>query len=715
MTQRRGPPGRPGGKRRPTTKRRSSRKRHSAGYRQLVLSLLPTKRQPKKPDTEVRSRAIQRSRVIGVLIGLSYVGLSVQAARIMLTPDAQLENKARVQFEQAVEIRGRRGDILARDGSILATTAELYAVHLDPLQIATAAPAVAAALGPLLAIAPDHIQQRLEQRPDRRDILLKRGLTPNQADEVRAAMLELTQASGMPDNAVWLDAEQRRFYTGRSHAAPVIGLVGHSGNGVAGIERTMDRILRGEIKKYVQLRDRMGRRVTADAPSVSAGDSIMLTIDRRLQHTAEEALQAAVEETGAESAWLVAMDVETGAILALANRPTQNPNDTTQLRMASFKNRAALDAYEPGSVFKPFVAAAALEEGLYTPESLINCENGAWMVGRRVIHDDHPKGVISVSEVIKYSSNIGAAKLAFKLGADRTLSYLRDMGFGRYSGLDLPGETRGILRRADDIKPIELATTSYGHGVAVNAIQLAGALATLGNDGVLMKPMLVHEIRDEHGNVLEQFTPEEDRRVFSPETARATIDMMVTVTEEGGTGTRARVPGYVVAGKTGTAWKHENGGYSATDRIGSFVGLIPADDPQIAIVVTVDTPTIGLSYGGIVAAPAFATVAAEAMRLYSIPPDPVLLLADQEEEPEEEEEPVVALTPLPEAAPELIWTPSGDLMVPDLKGLSLRDALATVEGSGLQFSMSGSGRIIEQHPAPGSSLRPGDSVEVILQ
>lgn len=716
MTQRRGSAGRPASKRRPPTRRRrASRKRHSAGYRQLVLSLFPTKRQPRKPDSEVRSHAVRRSRLIGALITVSYLGLSGQAARIMLTPDAQLENKARVQFEQAIEVRGRRGDILARDGSLLATTAELYAVHLDPSRIGAAAPEVAEALGPLLELAPERIQQRLEQRPDRQDILLQRGLTPSQADEVRDAVSALTRTSSALRGAVWLDAEQRRFYTGRSHAAPVIGLIGHSGNGVAGIERTMDRTLRGEIQKYVQLRDRKGRRVTADAPSVSGGDSIMLTIDRQLQHTAEEALQTAMEETGAEAAWLVAMDVETGAILALANRPTQNPNDTARIQMALFKNRAALDAYEPGSVFKPFVAAAAIEEGLYEPDSLINCENGAWLVGRRVIHDDHPKGVITVSEVIKYSSNIGAAKMAFKLGADRTLSYLRDMGFGRYSGLDLPGETRGVLRSADNIKPIELATTSYGHGVSVNAIQLAGALATLGNDGVLMKPMLVKEIRDEHGNVLEQFTPEVDRRIFSPETARATIDMMVTVTEEGGTGTRARVPGYVVAGKTGTAWKHEQGGYSMTDRIGSFVGLIPADDPKIAIVVTVDTPTIGLSYGGVVAAPAFATVAAEAMRLYSIPPDPDLLLAEQDEPDESEEASVVTLPPLPETPPELIWTPAGDLMVPDLKGLSLRDALATVEGSGLHVSMSGSGRIVNQRPAPGTSIRPGGSVEVILQ
>jgi cell division protein FtsI (penicillin-binding protein 3) len=680
----------------------------------MLRSLLPSKRSPRTPDTEVRARGVRRSRFIGGIISVCYVGLTLQAARIMLTPDSQLESKARIQFEQAIEVQGRRGDILARDGSILATTAELYAVHVDPSRAAVNPDAVAAALGPLLDLEVEAISERLERRRTKKDILLKRGLTPQQGDAVRAAMRELIQSDRALQGAIWLDAEQRRFYTGRSHAAPVIGLVGHSGTGVAGLERTMDRTLRGEIHKYVQLRDRKGRRVTADAPTASAGDAIVLTLDRRLQHVAEEALQKAMVETGAESAWAVAMDVETGEILVLANRPTQNPNDTTQLRMDSFKNHAALDAYEPGSVFKPFIAAAALEEGLYRPESFINCENGAWLVGRRVIHDDHPKGVITVSEVIKYSSNIGAAKMAFKLGAERTLSYLKQLGFGRYSGLDLPGETRGVVRRASDIKPIELATTSYGHGVSVNAIQLVSALATLGNEGVRMKPLLVREIRDEHGNVLESFLPEAEARVFSPETTRATLEMMVTVTERGGTGTRAQVPGYTVAGKTGTAWKHENGGYSSTDRIGSFLGLIPAEDPKLAIIVTVDTPTIGLSYGGVVAAPAFATIAAEAMRLYGIPPNP--LLEAEEDTDVADARPAALDVPMPpETSPELVWNTGGTLRVPDLTGLSLRDALATVVGAGLQVSMTGSGRITEQHPAPGAALSPGDAMKVVLQ
>ncbi|MFT5683732.1 MAG: cell division protein FtsI (penicillin-binding protein 3), partial [Myxococcota bacterium] len=666
-------------------------------------------------DDVVRIRAVQRSLGIGLIVGICYTGLVIQAGRIMLTEDSQLQSKARDQFEQAIEIQGRRGDILDRDDALLATTAELFAIHADPSKLTEqTAEQVAEALSPTLDLDVSTLTAHLT-RFDRRDVLLSRGLTPMEAEEVREVRRALIKENSAFRGLLWTDAEQRRFYPGRHQAAPIIGMVGHNGVGVAGLERTSDRVLRGERHKYVLFRDRKGRQVTPDLPTASPGNTVVLTLDRQIQHYAETALDFTMEFTGAEAAWVVVMDVKTGEILALANRPSQNPNNTTRLKMESFKNRAALDAYEPGSVFKPFIAAAALEEGLVTAQSLVNCENGAWAVNRRVIHDDHPKGVITVSEVIKYSSNIGAAKLAFKLGAERALSYLSDLGFGRSTGLSVPGETRGVLRSAHSIKPIELATTSYGHGVSVNAIQLVSATATLGNGGVRMEPRLIREVRAPDGSVLERYEPAVDRRVFSEETARTTLDMMVTVTQQGGTGTRAQVPGYVVAGKTGTAWKHEDGAYSSTDRIGSFVGLLPADDPRLAIVVTVDTPTIGLSYGGIVAGPAFSQIAAQSMRHLGIPADPVLLEGPEDEDGATFEEPEITL-PEPDEVPiEVTWTPDGSLRVPDLTGMSLRDALATIQGSGLSVSLQGSGRITQQYPEPGTPLSFGDAVEVTLQ
>ncbi len=654
---------------------------------------------------------MQRTAWIGAMIAVAYLVLVAQAGRLMLVSDDQLGSAARVQFEQAVELHGRRGDILDRNGVLLATTAELMAVHADPSRMnEQTAAATAAALSPLLDIPVDEILPRLT-RFSRQDVLLKRGLTPTAAEAVRQAASALISDNRQLQGSIWTASEQRRFYPGRAHAAPIIGIVGHNGVGVAGLERTLDSYLKGETHKYVLFRDRKGRRVTPGIPTASPGSSVLLTLDRQIQHFAEEALDEAMEVTGAEAAWAVVMEVSTGEILALANRPSQNPNDTTKLKMSSFKNRAALDAYEPGSVFKPFIAAAALEEGLVTPSTLINCEGGAWTIGRKTIHDDHPKGTITVSNIIKFSSNIGAAKLAFKLGGSRTIHYLSSLGFGRSTGLHLPGETRGVLRDPDRIKPIELATTSYGHGVSVNAIQLVSALATLGNGGVRMNPMLVKEIQGPDGSVMERFSPSEDRRVFSEQTAATTIDMMITVTEKGGTGTRARVPGYQVAGKTGTAWKHEDGAYSSTDRIGSFVGLVPATAPRLAVVVTVDTPTIGLSYGGVVAGPAFASIAGRSLRYLGIPHDQPV----EEEEDEALEEEPVSLPELPSVPAEVTWTADGRLRTPDLIGLSLRDALTTVQGAGLAVSMSGSGRIISQAPPAGTALSPGASVQVHLQ
>lgn len=665
----------------------------------------------------VRTRAVTRMRLVGGLLALSFVALSAQASTLMLLPDSRLEEKARIQFEESVQIEGRRGDILDRNGNLMATTVELKSLHADPKRLeAGDAELLASVLAPLLGLDEARTVQRLSN-PNRRDVLLARDLTPERAKQARQAVREAREGKSMR-GTLWTRAQPTRFYPARDEGASLIGLVGHNGNGLAGLERTLDRLLRGEVYKYVLWRDRKGRRVTPDRVDAEAGKTVALTIDRRIQHVVDTVLEETMVRTGAEKAYAVVMDVETGDVLALGNRPTQNPNDTRLLDLTLFKNHAAMDAIEPGSVFKPFVAAAALEEGLVHPETMVDCEGGAWRVGRKTIHDDHPHGLVTVSEVIKYSSNIGAAKLAFDLGPERTLGYLKDFGFARRTGLDFPGETRGVMRSAGRIKPIELATTSYGHGVTANAIQLASAVATLGNGGVRMEPRLVAEVRDEEGNVLREMPPEDDRRVVSEQVARQVVVMMESVTDEGGTGTRARVPGYRVAGKTGTAWKHVGGGYSSTARIGSFVGLIPSDRPRLGIAVVVDTPTIGSSYGGVVAAPAFASIGEASMRILGIAPEPTLLEEDdprRQTEPSEADAEAEALAAAPEASPELQWGADGALRTPDLSGLSMRDALVTLQGAGLTVSTHGSGRVTSQSPSPGAPLAPGSAVEVTLQ
>lgn len=686
-----------------------------------LRSLLPQRDKPAERDAVVRPRASKRVGAVFALLGVAFLALSSRAAALMLLPDPRLEEKARIQFEESVQIEGRRGDILDRNGAVLATTVELKELHADPSRLSEGDPAaLAAALAPVLGLDVTHTTKRLSN-PKRRDVLLARDLTPDKAQAAKDAVRAAREKQALR-GILWTRSQPRRYYPARDEGASLVGLVGHNGTGLAGLERTLDRLLRGEVYKYVLWRDRKGRRVTPERVDADAGQTVVLTIDRRIQHIVEQVLDETMERTGSQKAYAVVIDVETGDVLALGNRPTQNPNDTSLLDLKLFKNHAAMDAIEPGSVFKPFVAAAALEEGLVRPETMVDCEGGAWRVGSKIIHDDHPHGPVTVSEVIKYSSNIGAAKLAFELGPERTIAYLKDFGFARYTGLDFPGETRGIMRAPGRIKPIELATTSYGHGVTANAIQLASAVATLGNGGERMQPRLVAELRDERGEVLREMPPTVDRRVVSPEIARQVVVMMESVTDDGGTGTRARVPGYRVAGKTGTAWKHVGGGYSSTARIGSFVGLIPSDRPKLGIAVVVDTPTIGSSYGGIVAAPAFSAIGGAAMRVLGIAPDPTLLDDDDPRKAEVLANKLAARLDeaaeqpdAPIAAPELQWTAAGTLRTPDLSGLSLRDALVTLQGAGLTVSTRGSGRVAAQSPTPGTPVAPGGAVEVVLQ
>lgn len=658
-----------------------------------------------EPDSVVRSRAELRILALAVGIAIGYMLLIGQASILMLLPDPQLEAKASIQFEDAVEVHGRRGDILDRNGQLLASTVNLLEVRADPAKLPPESiPALASALAPLIDEDVATLTAKLSQ-PERRDVLLARGLTPERAAKVRAIA---------PREGLFLSSEPRRYYPGRADAASLLGVVGRNGEGLAGLEQTLDRWLAGETWRYVRWRDRKGRQIEPKAPSVQPGNTVVLTLDRQIQRVVEDALDDGWERMKPYAMHAVVMDVKTGEILALANRPNQSANDTTELDMEVFKNHAVVDAFEPGSVFKPFVAAAAVEEGLVGPDSLIDCEGGAWSIATRVIHDDHPHGVVTLSEVIKYSSNIGSAKLAFQLGNERTIRYLSNFGFGRLSGLGLPGETRGAMRSAGNIKPIELATTAYGHGVSANTVQLAAAMATLGNGGVRMKPILVKEIRDAYGEVVRQNEPEEDMRVISEDTARKTVVMMEQVMDEGGTGTKARVPGYRVAGKTGTAWKHVSGGYSSTDRIGSFVGLLPADDPRVAVVVVVDSPSEGSRYGGLTAGPVFAQLGEGVMRLLGVPPDPALM------EPTKKK--VLAATPGEDAPPplpiegaELVWMDANALRTPDLTGMSLRDALVTLQGAGLRVDVRGTGRVWQQVPTPGAPVAPGNTVEVVLQ
>lgn len=665
-------------------------------------------------DTDLLAETRFRSRV--ALLGMfgMLAAVTFKAGWVMGVPDPRLEARGRDQFHFAVELRGPRGSIVDRTGRVMAATVNLPALYANPSKLPEAElesriATVIAATGK----SETWVRARFAERDGRKlsEVKLGDALDP---DTARALI------AGLPRDQMWLVEEPVRVYPGRELAAPLLGFTDVFDDGASGLEKVLQKELAGDTIRVLQERDRKGRTVDGavdEGGSASSGNSVQLTLDASIQYATERALDAAVAASQPEAAMAVVMDVRTGAILAIASRPSGNANEgEIRAQHELFKNRPAMDQIEPGSVFKPFVAAAAMEEGLITPETMVDCELGSWVVGPKAIRDDHPKGVISATEVIKYSSNIGAAKFGFMLGAEKTLRYLRDFGFGRSTGLGLPGEVAGVMRSAGTIKPIELATTAFGQGITASPIQLVSAVATLANGGVRMAPRIVAGVLDNNGQVEMAREPRVDRPVVSAKVAAEMSRMMETVTEDGGTGTRARVKGYRVAGKTGTAQKVENGIYSQTKRVSSFVGYLPADRPEIAMAIVIDTPTVGSKYGGIAAAPAFAEIGAFTMRYLGIapnyepaPPAPGIVLLEPPK-PVVQKPVAPFVSALPDGAITLTADGEGRWVVPDLEGRSLRATLGALEPAGLDLHIEGSGRLVAQSPVAGTALSPGDEL-----
>lgn len=645
-------------------------------------------------------QAVARTWVVQLGFVAMLGGIGVRGAALCLAPDPEVVDIYDEQRWGPREWTAPRGDILDRHGRPLATTVDSPTVVADPLAIDPEDRArVAADLAEMLDRDAASVEAQLAL--DTHYVRLGRDVHPAVAAAVRS----------YPVHGVYVTREPKRYYPEQQLAAQVVGFVNRAGDGQAGLESALDSELSGGRVIVQRRRDRRGRSVdlaTTDRDA-AAGLTIATTIDRVIQRAAERALAGVVERHEPKSATAIAVDVHTGDILALANAPQFNPN-AVDADPRPRRNHAVQDWYEPGSVMKPFTFAAAIEAGITDEHDRIDCENGAWFIGRSRIRDDHAKGVISATEVMKYSSNIGSAKMALELGPEVFIDSLRAFGFGQRTGVPLPGELSGRLRHPDRIRPIELATTAFGQGMTVTALQLAMGTAAIANGGELMRPRLVTAVTDIDGLPEWEQPPARVRRVVSEDTAGQVGRMMQAVMAEGGTGTRGNVPGYLAAGKTGTAQKPGPGGYGDA-RVSTFVGFLPADDPVVAIVVVVDEPSKGSRYGGTVAGPAFAEIGEAAMRAFDIAPNPELL------------EPAPALAdadlPLDDAVAELDplaleWAGEG-WRVPDLSGRPLRDVLVGVEGAGLALAIDGSGRAVSQNPAPGAVVAPGQRVEVVFR
>jgi cell division protein FtsI (penicillin-binding protein 3) len=631
--------------------------------------------------TEARSRVL----ILAAVLAVAFLGVTGRLGWLMVVKRGELAALAERQYSRTVTLAGPRGPIVDRHGEPLATSTPAASLFAQPRALGDPV-RVAARLAPLLDLPERELHAQLTS--GRSFVWLKRKLGPAVAARVR----EL----GEPGLG-FLD-ESLRLYPNRELAAHVLGFEGVDG-GLEGVERAWDESLAGTPGKAIVGRDALGREVTM--PRVLAapvpGRGVMLTLDKTIQYLAERELDAAYRRTQAKAAMALAMDPRTGDILALAIRPAFNPNAFLDVPSRDvWRNRAVTDPFEPGSTFKVILAAAALEEGVVRPDDRIWAENGRLTIARTTIRDWKKFGWLSFSEVLQNSSNVGSMKVGLALGRDRYHRYMTAFGFGAPTGVGLPGESRGILRDPQRWSPLSLPTMSIGQEVSVTALQMLAAFGAVANGGTLVQPRLVKAEFDAEGREVRRIQPRAVRQVVSPETARTLTRLLVQVVDDG-TGRLAAVPGYAVAGKTGTAQKLDpaTGRYSRAPGVLSFAGFVPADEPRLVMLVLLDEPKTE-RWGSEAAAPIFSAIAGPVLRHLEIPPrdaTPIQIVTGPDAHPA----PRVRLVSTAE-------DPAGAGRMPDLRGRTLRQALAMLAPLGARVELAGRGRVAQQAPAPGEPL-----------
>jgi cell division protein FtsI (penicillin-binding protein 3) len=544
--------------------------------------------------------SLRRTRLITGLLIVAFVAIAVRAFYLQGLHREFLQAKGESRYSRVIEISAHRGRITDRNGELLAISTPAESVWASPGHVQMDA-GQRNRLAALLGMSAEELVRKLAQK-DRDFVYLKRQLPPEQAAKVVQLGVK----------GIFLKREYRRYYPAGEVAAQLVGFTDVDDKGQEGLELAYQDWLAGRPGSRRVIKDRRGM-IVEDVESIRApqeGRDLALSVDLKLQYLAFRELQKAVTAHQARAGGIVVLDVRTGEILALANLPTFNPNRRTGYDGARTRNRAIVDVFEPGSTLKPFTVARALEDGLFRPDTVIDTAGGRLTIGSRTIRDAHPEGNLTVAQVVQRSSNVGTARMALAMPPERLWAMLSAVGFGTAPASGFPGEVGGRLRDFRQWRPIEQATMSYGHGISVSLLQLARAYTIFCNAGELVPITLVR--RDE---------PPTPVRVISSKTAAELRDMMRLVTERGGTAPRAQIAGYTVAGKTGTAHKLVNGQYAPDRYASSFVGFAPATQPRVLVAVMIDEPAAGQYYGGQVAAPVFATVMADALRMLGVPPD----------------------------------------------------------------------------------------------
>jgi len=534
---------------------------------------------------------------------LAAASLVARAVHLQVFNKDFLNQQADSRHLRTERISAHRGSITDRNGDPLAISTPVDSVWANPKKLAAAIDRVPE-LARLLDIDSDLLMRRISRSMDKEFLYLKRHLSPDQAHTVMALKLP----------GVNVMREYRRYYPAGEVTGHLVGFTNVDDDGQEGLELAFNHWLSGESGAKRVLKDRLGRSVE-NVESIRPprhGKDLRTSIDLRLQYVSYRTLKAAIQQYKAASGSIVILDIVTGEILAMANQPTYNPNDRAQYSAERYRNRAITDIFEPGSSIKPLIIAAALESGRYRANSIVDTAPGYVVIGPKKIEDPRNLGRISLTTVLSRSSNVGATKIALSLEPDQLWGTLTRFGLGSLTASGFPGESAGMLTHYSDWRRISQATLGYGYGVSVTPLQLAQAYAAIGGGGVIRPVSLVR---------LDEPVPGE--RIVALETAAAIRRMMEEVVRPGGTGNNASIPGYRVAGKTGTAWKSAAGGYSEDKYFSIFAGLVPASDPRLAAVVVIDEPSGDLYYGSDVAAPVFADVMSESLRLLAIPPDAI--------------------------------------------------------------------------------------------
>ncbi len=673
-----------------------------------------------------------RLRIILVGLGLAcfLLVLTARFFHLQIINGARLREALDQEVKRSIPVLPVRGLILDRRGVELAISTQVYSLVAHPHQIKNP-DLMSRELSGVLGMPAQELKKLLTRA--RPFVFLKRALTPEKEEAFRAwkeRTTERAQAARKKDerpdeDAIYLIPEARRYYPQQKLAGPILGFCDIDGNGLEGLEHIFNQELYGKPKKSVNLLDARGQVVISGEKSWDPdvmGNNLVLTIDRTIQYIAEKELERGVEQWKASGGMVMVSVPQTGEILAMAQVPRMDPNLPAQYSKEARQNRLLTEAHEPGSAFKVFIVAAALDAGVVKPTDRFHCENGVWHLGaREVIHDIHPYGGLTVQQIIQKSSNIGTAKISHKLGPRKLDEYLRDFGFGRKTGIQFPGETSGLVKNHQRCRSlIDRTTTAFGQGVSVSVLQLTMALGAIGNGGVLMKPLLVKEILSPRGEKLKEFKPEPVRRVLSEKTAATMLSIMETVTQQGGTAATASPPGFTTAGKTGTAQRLVGRAYSHSKYNSVFMGLIPADKPVLAVTVIIEESK-GAIYGGVVAAPIFREIAGQALRVLGYYPQPDMSepILTQKKPPE----PGPAAPSLPSALPvkattlgpldlqnlsEGEETPAAPLKVmPNLQGMTIRRAVKLLHRAGVRCRLQGTGLAVFQDPPPGTPLKPG--------